>query len=1186
MIDFDLRVTQCARRLLSRARTAPAQATTAATAPMAASLRHSLLALLAAVPLALSTHVMAGSPFGPVSSDSSIDLSAAGAKAPKRDRETREGEILVRFKASVPTATRDAKHGKKGNLKLRELKRSGVHQVGVSPDQTLDAAVASYRADPDVEYAEPNFALRALLTPNEPSFNLLWGLNNTGQTLGTPGVDIRASAAWDITTGSNTVVVMVIDSGADYTHPDLAANMWVNPGEIPGNGIDDDGNGYIDDVRGIDVVNGDADPMDDFGHGTHVAGTIGAVGNNALGVVGVNWNVKILPCRILDSTGNGTIADAIVCLEYARALKASGVNIVATNNSYGGLSAFSQTMYDAINAQRDILFIAAAGNSGLDNDTVDFYPADFNLPNVISVAATDHTDAMASFSHFGRRSVHVAAPGVNIWSTLNFNSYQSASGTSMAAPHVAGLAALLKAQDPTRDWRALKNLILSGADAKPSLAGKTVSGGRLNAFNGVSCVSRPLFSVVTVPAAFVVGTANTVSALSINCGNAVGPVTATTSSGQSFSLLDDGVAPDLAAGDGLFTATWTPSQAFAFIDFTSLAGTERLGAVDLTLTTVSAPASANRGDTVALSATVSNPSSTAAPASTVNFYLSVDGIITTADTLVGSVTVPALAAGTQQVLAADASIPATLAVGNYFVGAVVDPANAIGEGDETNNARAGNVVAISNFATDLIATAVAGPATAFTGDVATVSVTVRNLGTTAAPASTLYLFVASNPAVSGTYVLIGQPSVGALAGGAQQIVSGSYPIPVTLPPGTYTIVAQADGPNSIIETNEANNTGVGNLMTTSTRNVDLTLTSVTSPTTAKNGASISLSANVKNLGTASAPASTIRWYLSTDSTITTADIPLASVSTAALNAGSSRSVSVTTTVPVDVAAGSYRIGAIVDPDNLVAETNETNNARVSTSTTAVSYTADLVMTAVSGPTSGATGQNVTFTGTLANQGAAAVNKPIKVGFYLSTGTTISTNDKLIATTTVASLGGNSSIPVSLTVTLRTDLSAGTYYVGAIADYDALVAESNNNNNTKLGSTMAVSYGPDLVMTAVAAPATGTRGSTVTVTGTLVNQGVGALGSLSDMARLVAGTIRVGFYLSSNATITANDTRIGTVTLSSIPAGASVPLSVSALIPAGLARGSYYIGVIADDTSALRESSELNNARAGNIVNVQ
>ena len=244
------------------------------------------------------------------------------------------------------------------------------------------------------------------------------------------------------------------------------------------------------------------------------------------------------------------------------------------------------------------------------------------------------------------------------------------------------------------------------------------------------------------------------------------------------------------------------------------------------------------------------------------------------------------------------------------------------------------------------------------------------------------------------------------------------------------------------------------------------------------------------------------------------------------------------------------------------------------------------MTAVAGPTSGATGQNVTFTGTLKNQGQAAINQSIKVGFYASVNASINTADKLIATTTVASLGAGASVPLTVTAALSTGLLAGTYTIGAVADYDSAVPESNNGNNALAGNTIAVTYGPDLVMTAVAAPAIATRGQTVTVTGTVKNQGVGAFGALSDQdSGKIGATISVGFYLSTNATITANDRRIGTISLSSVPAGSSIPLTLSALIPANLGPGTYYIGAIADDTGALRESIEVNNALPGNIVTV-
>ncbi|KAF4531019.1 hypothetical protein B566_EDAN019021 [Ephemera danica] len=574
-----------------------------------------------------------------------------GAKAPLRQGAIHNGEFLVKFKASVPQARRDAKHAQRGHTKLREIPGNGVHLVRLAAGKPMRDALASYAADRDVEYAEPNYTLHALQNPNEPAFNLLWGMSNTGQTQGTPGADIRATAAWNYSTGSSTVVVMVIDSGVDYAHPDLAANIWVNPLEIAGNGFDDDGNGYVDDVHGINTLTGTGDPMDDYFHGTHVAGTIGAVGNNNLGVVGVNWNVKILPCKALDNTGSGTAASATACLEYARALKAKGVNIVATNNSYGEIGGFSQTLFNAINAQRDILFVAAAGNYGMNNDIDSYNPASYQLPNVISVAATDHNDALASFSNYGRRKVHIGAPGVGIWSTVPFSDYDSKSGTSMATPHVSGLAALLKAQNPTRDWRAIKNLMLAGAIPKPGLSGKSLTGSRLDALNAMTCANRPVFSVIAGPETFNHFTSSTVSVLSINCATPVGPVTGTTSSGQTVTLLDNGVSPDLAAGDGIFTAPFsrtTGSYVESHITFSSAAGSEVYQAPDYAVLSVSGPGSVYRGQNATFNVTVANLSTSQAHAVPLRIYLSTDWLISTADDLnVGEVMTPTLSPGQQ-----------------------------------------------------------------------------------------------------------------------------------------------------------------------------------------------------------------------------------------------------------------------------------------------------------------------------------------------------------------------------------------------------------------------------------------------------------------------------------------------------------------------------------------------------------
>jgi subtilisin family serine protease len=328
-------------------------------------------------------------------------------------------------------------------------------------------------------YAEPNYVLHALDTPNDPSFPQQWNLQNNGQDGGTSGADIHATQAWNLTTGSPKVVVAVIDSGIDYPHPDLAANTWSNSAPFSQT-IDGVSINCAVGTHGYNAITNTCDPMDDNGHGSHISGIIGAVGNNGVGVTGVNWAVQVMACKWLDATGAGAASDAITCLDFVKAMKDSGMNIVATNNSWGG--SFSQAMSDAIQVQQQdgILFIAAAGNNFCDNDVVAVYPADFFLPNIISVAATNRFDQLAAFSDFGPQSVHLGASGQEILSTTPGNTYAVMSGTSMAAPQVTGVAALLAAQDSTRDWRALKNLILAGGDPLPALT-QTITGNRLDA---------------------------------------------------------------------------------------------------------------------------------------------------------------------------------------------------------------------------------------------------------------------------------------------------------------------------------------------------------------------------------------------------------------------------------------------------------------------------------------------------------------------------------------------------------------------------------------------------------------------------------------------------------------------------------------------------------------------------------
>ena len=503
-----------------------------------------------------------------------ISASKTGPGTP----EFKEGELLVKFHPGVSSGKITRAQSRIGLKTLKHYSNVGVYRLGIeNPALSVKVAAKLLSMRPEVLYAEPNYRLSIAAVPDDPRFAELWGLNNTGQTGGTADADIDAPEAWDITTGSSDIVVAVIDTGVDYTHADLAANMWMNPGETPGNGEDDDGNGYIDDVYGIDAVNNDSDPDDDHSHGTHCSGTIGGVGDNGVGVAGVNWSVKIMALKFLDASGSGLTDDAIECVDYAVMMKTTyGVNLKLTSNSWGG-GGFSQALKDAIEASGNagMLFIAAAGNDGLDNDLSPHYPSSYDLAGIIAVAATDHNDQLASFSCYGATSVDLAAPGVDILSTTPSNTYALKDGTSMATPHVAGAAALLWASDPALGNMDVKDILLAEADLVPALAGKMVSEGRLNVFNAITCDPDAVDFAVSLEAGFLAefGTPLTLSARLRACGLLRGAtVTAEFSNGDpAISLTDDGVAPDAAADDGVYTGSWTPNALGAVtVTFTAL----------------------------------------------------------------------------------------------------------------------------------------------------------------------------------------------------------------------------------------------------------------------------------------------------------------------------------------------------------------------------------------------------------------------------------------------------------------------------------------------------------------------------------------------------------------------------------------------------------------------------------------
>ncbi len=425
-------------------------------------------------------------------------LSSISIVLPQKGEAFVKNELLVKLRKGYDQAAIREVHSKFGAAAVETLGDIGWQRVVLRDGAEVKSAIYDYIQLPEIEAAQPNYYYHLLATPNDPQFPLagMYGLTR-----------ISAPQAWDLTTGSPAVVVANIDTGMRYTHEDLAANMWTNPGEINGNGVDDDNNGFADDYYGYDFFFNDPNPIDENGHGTHTGGTIGAVGNNGVGVTGVNWNIRVMAIKIYDSDGFGTTAAMLInAYNYVRMMKNRGINIRVTNNSYSGCDeacGYDQATRDALDAMGDagILNVFAAGNSNSNNDTAaaPAFPATYTSPSVIAVAASTSTDARSGFSNFGPASVDLAAPGSGILSTRNASdtNYGTLSGTSMATPHVAGSAALLSAHNPNLSVASLKATLLNTVDPLAAWAGIVRTGGRLNVFRALQNQTVCSFSLGT-----------------------------------------------------------------------------------------------------------------------------------------------------------------------------------------------------------------------------------------------------------------------------------------------------------------------------------------------------------------------------------------------------------------------------------------------------------------------------------------------------------------------------------------------------------------------------------------------------------------------------------------------------------------------------------------------------------------
>jgi len=398
-------------------------------------------------------------------------------------------EVLVKFKAGVSQQAIEQLTARfHDRVEDRIESVDGLEAIDDLDNAAAANVVSEYQQLAEVEYAEPNYDIEldafegplVPVLPHDPQFNDQWALANSGQRGGKQGADISATLAWATTTGSDKVVVAVLDSGVDYTHEDLAGNMWMRPASMAP--YQDNELGTIDDEYGFNAIDRASDPMDENGHGTHCAGIIGAEGENNIGIAGVNWKVQIMPLKFMNAGGFGTTKDAIEAINYVIDRKKAGVNVRIISASWGSTQR-SRALGEVIRKayENDILFVAAAGNSTTNNDRNPHFPSSYNVPNVVSVAALDRHDQLAKFSNYGVKSVAIAAPGVDILSTWLGNGYEEKSGTSMATPVVAGVAALILAENPRLSVDELKKKLLASTDPIVALKGKTVTGGRINA---------------------------------------------------------------------------------------------------------------------------------------------------------------------------------------------------------------------------------------------------------------------------------------------------------------------------------------------------------------------------------------------------------------------------------------------------------------------------------------------------------------------------------------------------------------------------------------------------------------------------------------------------------------------------------------------------------------------------------
>jgi subtilisin family serine protease/subtilase family serine protease len=1077
------------------------------------------------------------------------------------------GDILVKFQPGANANARADAHRVAGGAAAVEIARTGVQRVRVPAGQELEA-IAQYQRNPNVLYAERNF-IRSIpkplahgegaLVPGDYYFDEQWALDNTGQAFyclpwpfggelcfyaGTPDADIDAPEAWDILKGSSNVTVAVIDSGVDYTHPDLAGNY----------------------AGGDDFVFGDGDPMDDHGHGTHVAGTIAAAMDNPTGspaesegVVGIAPNARILAYKVCRS--DGTCDDFAIQQAIARAIT-DGANII---NMSLGESEYSQSLDDAVQDawNAGLVIVAGAGNDGT---TALFYPA--ALDHVISVAAFDEDHQRPSFSNYGSW-VDISAPGNVIMSTYPMSAcgnsttpgdtgcYTWNTGTSMATPHVSGAAALVWSRSDVTSNTQVVDILLNSAD------GKGVAPGRLDSWTihgGLNLHDAVGYGLTNLPPHAHAGADQTVS------DNDRDGTELVTLDGTASYDADGSIDSYEWSEGGTVVGTGATAEVWLSVGVHTL--TLEVTDDDGDTATDTVVVTVDLANAVAVTVTTAQATE-AGPA---------DGIFTVTRT--GDTTLPltvhysvggTAAAGTDYVsLSGTVTIEAGSASARVAVTPIDDSAYESNEmvtltisadaSYKMGSPITGTVTIVSDdLPPDLIVSAMTAPATAGADRDISVTDTTKNQGTGTSLPSNTGFYLSTNTTLDGNDAWLGSRTVSSLGPGVTNVAVTTLHIPSSTAVGSYYVLAKADWDGAVsenVETNNGRSSGVVKV------GPDLIVSAVSAPTTAAAGATIGVSDTTKNQGGGSAGPSTTRFYWSTNTAVDANDPVLGSRAVGLLTPGTSATVNTNVTIPANAAAGTYYIIAVADAPLEVAETTENNNTRV---TGAIKVGPDLVVSAITISSNAAPGGTISVADTTKNQGAGTAGAS-STGFYLSSNTTIDASDKFIGSRSVGELLPNASATASTPLVIPSDTLPGSYYIVGKSDWNTAVAETSETNNARPTGVFRV--GGDLIVSAMSAPTTAMANGPITVTDSTKNQGAAAVPESVT-----------GFYLSPNSTYDATDEFLGSRVVQSLAPSGTNTASTALVIPAGKAPGIYYVVAVADMSGAVPESLENNNTRA-------